>query len=80
MVIYWYGYVEGLQAIDNVLVCDKFPSDWVFPTGERAESAAELSFDADIYTSSTLSATTCGDEYRLFGPTSRSLSSRVLSK
>ena len=39
MVIYWHGYVSTLSRWrdDSILVCDRFPDDWLFPTGEIAD-------------------------------------------
>ncbi len=43
MVIYWYGFCEDilnhsvLSMNDDILVCDGFPDDWMFPTGEPAD-------------------------------------------
>jgi len=33
LVIYWYGYVDGMQAISgqNIKIVDEFPSKWVWP-------------------------------------------------
>ena len=41
LVIYWYGYIEGLPNLsgDNVLVLDQFPDNWIFPTGEPANGS-----------------------------------------
>jgi len=42
MVIYWHGYVSSLSRWrdDSILVCDRFPEDWIFPTGEVADGRA----------------------------------------
>jgi hypothetical protein len=43
MVIYWQGFCEDilnhavLSMNDDILVCDRFPDDWLFPTGEPAD-------------------------------------------
>jgi len=47
MVIYWHGCVESLcDLMDNILVTDRFPDHWMFPTGELSTGDARvLSFD-----------------------------------
>jgi hypothetical protein len=43
MVIYWHGFCEdilshhSLKMNDDLLICDSFPEDWLFPTGEPAD-------------------------------------------
>lgn len=48
MVIYWQGFCEDilnhsvLSMNDDILVCDQFPDDWLFPTGEPADGRRPL--------------------------------------
>jgi hypothetical protein len=42
MVIYWHGFVENIfEQIedfgDNIIICDTFPEEWIFPNGEPAD-------------------------------------------
>lgn len=42
MVIYWHGFVENIfdqieDFGDNIIICDTFPEDWMFPNGEPAD-------------------------------------------
>ena len=39
MVIYWHGYVHNLNRFrdEMIFISDKFPENWVFPTGEPAD-------------------------------------------
>jgi hypothetical protein len=39
LVIYWHGFVENVIPLglnDNVVVTDRFPAEWIYPTGKRA--------------------------------------------
>lgn len=47
LVIYWHGFVEGLEEVveeDLVLLRSSFPANWLFPNGEPADGR-EPSFD-----------------------------------
>ena len=46
LVIYWHGYVASLSRWrdESILVCDHFPEEWIFPTGEPADGR-EPEFD-----------------------------------
>ena len=46
LVIYWHGYVASLSRWrdESILVCDHFPEEWLFPTGEPADGR-EPEFD-----------------------------------
>lgn len=50
LVIYWYGFVEGLQNLsgDNILVLNEFPDEWIFPTGEVANGTPPAFDDISI--------------------------------
>lgn len=40
LVIYWHGFVKNLCSLlndDMIIVRDRFPDDWMFPTGEPAD-------------------------------------------
>ena len=44
MVIYWHGYVSSLDNRNDemILICDHFPTHWIFPTGEPADGRIPL--------------------------------------
>eukprot|EP00981_Chlorochromonas_danica_P013790 scaffold6852_cov215-Ochromonas_danica.AAC.27 len=47
LVIYWHGFVEGLEEVveeDLVLLRSSFPANWLFPNGDPADGR-EPSFD-----------------------------------
>ena len=46
LAIYWHGYVASLSRWrdESILVCDHFPEEWLFPTGEPADGR-EPEFD-----------------------------------
>lgn len=46
MVIYWHGYVQSLTRVKDemIFISDKFPENWIFPTGDPADGR-EPDFD-----------------------------------
>ena len=44
MVIYWHGFVESLTRLQDemIFISDRFPDNWIFPTGEPADGRAAM--------------------------------------
>jgi hypothetical protein len=44
LVIYWFGHVDTIVSSNDICVCDSFPLEWSFPTGDIADGRTP-SFD-----------------------------------